>query len=177
MSPLALCLAGAAAAAAILPFTLPARVHIERSSLVSAAPEQVFATLSSSRGFDQINPFRDADPSLKVAFEGPEAGVGAGFAFAGKDGAGRQTVTALEPNRRVVMQLDLGAMGRPVQSFALEPTDGGVKVTWSLDAEFGLNPVQRVAGLFMDGMLGPVYERGLANLRRLANNPQEIAAR
>lgn len=163
-----LTIGGAALAViAVVPFLLPAKARVERSAVVAAAPEAVFPLINSSEGFNRFNPFRDRDPDLKVTYSGPKEGPGASFSWKGKEGSGTQTINSVEDGRRVAMQLDLGAMGRPVQAFTLEPAQGGTKVTWSLDADFGLNPVSRVFGLFMDGMLGPIYVQGLENLSKV----------
>jgi uncharacterized protein YndB with AHSA1/START domain len=162
-----LAIGGAAIAViAAVPFLLPAKARIERSAVVAATPQAIFPLISSSEGFNRFNPFRDRDPNLKITYSGPKEGPGASFAWTGKEGSGSQTISEVVDGRRVVMQLDLGSMGRPVQAFELEPVAGGTKVTWSLDADFGMNPVSRVFGLFMDGMLGPVYEKGLQNLSK-----------
>lgn len=152
---------------AVAPFALPGQARVERSAIVPATPGAVYAILSTSAGFDRINPFRDADPALAVTFSGPPSGVGAGFAWKGKAGAGSQTIFAVEPDSRVAMQLDLGSMGRPVQHFTLSPVAGGTQVTWALEADLGNNPVRRVFGLFMDRMLGSTYEAGLDKLSRV----------
>ncbi len=34
--------------------------------------------------------------------------------------------------------------------------------------DLGINPVLRVMGLFMDGMIGPSFELGLANIADVA---------
>lgn len=153
---------------AALPFALPGQARVERSALVPAAPGAVYALLSTSAGFDRMNPFRDADPDLSVSFSGPESGVGAAFSWQGKSGSGSQTIVEAVPDERVVMQLDLGPMGRPLQSFTLAPAPGGTQVTWTLDADLGRNPLRRVFGLFMDRMLGATYDSGLSKLARIA---------
>lgn len=163
-----LTIGGAALAViAVVPFLLPAKARVERSAVVAAAPEAVFPLINSSAGFNRFNPFRDRDPNLRISYSGPTEGQGASFSWQGREGSGSQTISSIEDGRRVVMQLDLGAMGRPVQSFTLEPAQSGTRVTWSLDADFGLNPVARVIGLFMDGMLGPIYVLGLENLSKV----------
>ena len=150
------------------PFVLPDHRTVERSAVIEAPPEVLFPLLASSQGFQTFNPYKDTDPDLDITFSGPATGVGAAFAFSGKEGRGTQTITALEDNRSVTMQIDLGAMGQPVQTFTLEPQEGGTRVVWSVESRFGMNPIGRVFGLFLDGMLGPVYERGLGNLAAVA---------
>jgi uncharacterized protein YndB with AHSA1/START domain len=168
ITTIAIVVAFALAFIAVTPFALPAKAHVARSAVIAAPAQDVYAILSTASGFDRINPFRDADPSLAVTFSGPDAGVGASFAWSGKSGSGRQTIVAAEPGSRLAMQLDLGPMGRPMQSFTLEPVAEGTRVTWAIDAELGPNPVKRVFGIFMDRMLGQTYEAGLKNLARVA---------
>ena len=139
---------------------------VTRSRVVSAPPSEVFALLKSSRGYQAFNPYCDTDPNLHITHFGPNEGVGSGFRFAGKEGKGTQTIARLVPNKEVVVDIDLGAMGQPVTTFSLTPRGDRTEVVWSTKAEFGMNPIKRVFGLFLDGMLGKVYERGLENLER-----------
>lgn len=156
------------ATVALSAFALPGRAEVERSIEIAAAPADVFAFVNSPAGFDTFNPFRADDPGLVTTYEGPAAGVGATLRWHGKQGDGAQTILASQANTRVDMALDLGAMGKPSQSFVLEPTATGTRLTWRTEAKFGPNPIARVFGLGMDGMLGPVYERGLSDLKTLA---------
>jgi uncharacterized protein YndB with AHSA1/START domain len=164
-------IAGIAAAVIVAaPFLLPSSKTVQRSGFVKASPEAVFAAVQSTSGYQIFNPYKDMDAKLKVTPFGPEAGVGAGFAFESKDGKGTSTITAVEPNKSVTFQIDLGFMGKPVQVITLTPENGGTRVNWSVTSHFGFNPMGRVFGLFMDGMLGPHYELGLKNMDRIAAN-------
>lgn len=158
--------AGAAlvAAAAILPLFLPSSVQVVRSSVIKADPGELYQLIASNEGYQTFNPYKSADPNLKIRLEGPASGVGSGFHFDGKDGKGSQFVSAVEENRSVTMAIDLGPMGKPVQKFDLEPVANGTKVIWTMDMSFGMNPIGRVMGLFMDGMVGSTFEKGLENL-------------
>lgn len=166
--PLAMAAAVGAGACALAAFALPPSARVERSIEIAAPPAAVFAIVNSPAGFDRINPFRAEDPGLKTSYEGPASGKGATLRWQGKQGEGAQTIIASEANARVDMALDLGDMGKPNQSFVLEPTAAGTRLTWRTEAQFGPNLIARAFGLFMDGMLGPVYERGLADLKTLA---------
>lgn len=160
--------AGATCAIALLPLALPAEAHVERTTVIDAEASELYALVASNEGYQRFNPYKDADPQLQIDLFGPSSGVGSGFHFDGADGTGTQTVAAVEPGRSVLMDIDLGAMGRPQQRFVFEPAPGGTRVTWQLDADLGYNPLARVAGLFMDDMMGSTFERGLANLGNAA---------
>jgi uncharacterized protein YndB with AHSA1/START domain len=160
----------ALAAVALVPFALPSSKRVERSGFVPAPPEAVYELVSTTSGFQTFNPYKDEEPDLKIKPFGPEAGIGAGFAFEGKSATGTQTITAAKTNQSVTMQIDLGSMGKPVQTFTLTPEKDGTRVVWATESAFGYNPISRVFGLFMDGYLGPSYERGLANLSKVAGS-------
>ncbi|MGR3501077.1 SRPBCC family protein [Pseudaestuariivita sp.] len=148
---------------AVASLALPRHVSIERSAVIDAAPERVIALAASNTGYQSFNPYWQLDPELKVDMFGPETGVGSGFHFASKDGAGSQTVAKVSASQ-VDFDLDLGPLGTPTQAIKAVATDAGTRVTWTMDADMGFNPVFRVMGLFMDGMVGPNFELGLENI-------------
>lgn len=146
---------------------LPSSKTVTRNKLVEADRSEVFQLLSTTQGFQLFNPYKDTDPDLQIKPFGPSDGVGAGFSFEGKEGKGTQTIVAMSENKTVKMNIDLGALGKPVQTFTLSPQGSKTLVEWSVKSDFGLNPVFRVFGLFVDGMLGPIYERGLDNMNKV----------
>lgn len=155
------------AALAVAALALPRHMSIERTAVINAAPEAVIALAASNTGYQAFNPYRDLDPNLQVEMFGPASGVGSGFSFESKDGAGQQTVASVTSDQ-VVFDLDLGPLGQPTQAISAVAVDGGAEVTWSMDMDLGMNPVFRVMGLFMDGMIGPNFELGLANIADVA---------
>ncbi len=156
--------AGVIGSLSLLSFTLPQKIHIEREAVIQAGPTTLYELASSNSGFQKFNPYKSVDPNLKIEFFGPDVGIGSGFSFDGKDGKGTQTISALESNKSVTMQIDLGAKGTPTQTFNFDKVATGTRVVWGLDADFGNNPIGRIIGLFMDKMMGETFERGLKNL-------------
>ena len=152
-------------------YVLPASKTVSRRAVIKANAAEIYQLIVSTEGFQRFNPYSDTDQDLKISAFGPDSGVGAGFLFEGKEGKGSQTVIAVEPNRQVQMEIDLGPMGKPVQTFSLNEQQDSTEVIWSTRSEFGLNPVGRVFGLFLDKMLGKTYERGLKNLAQAVVTP------
>ncbi|WP_420861343.1 SRPBCC family protein [Algirhabdus cladophorae] len=155
------------AALAVAALALPRQVNIERTAVIDAAPEAVIKLAASNTGYQSFNPYKDLDPNLSVEMFGPISGVGSGFSFESKDGAGQQTVASVTTDQ-VTFDLDLGPLGQPTQAISAVAVDGATKVTWTMDMDLGMNPVFRVMGLFMDGMIGPNFELGLANIADVA---------
>lgn len=156
-------LAGVVALIVAATLLLPRHVRVERRAVIDTAADAVLSLAASGAGYQRFNPYKTKDPDLSITLFGPESGVGSGFSFAGREGKGSQTVSAITENA-VEFDIDLGPMGSPKQTIRAEPRDGGTSVTWSMQADLGFNPIARVMGLFMDRMVGPTFERGLANL-------------
>jgi hypothetical protein len=152
---------------AIAALMLPRAVVVTRETDVPIAPADIIARVASTEGFQTFNPYLSTDPDLTITPFGPESGVGSGFRFEGKEGKGTQTVTEVTETR-VTHLIDLGAMGKPVQTIEAVPMGDGARVTWTVTSDMGYNPIFRVFGLFMDRMLGGTYERGLKNIAALA---------
>jgi hypothetical protein len=158
---------GTLAVAALATLALPRHVSIERSAVIDAAPSTVIELAASNSGYQTFNPYKDLDPNLQVELFGPASGVGSGFSFESKDGAGQQTVASVTSDQ-VNFDLDLGPLGQPTQSISAVAVGGASEVTWTMDMDLGMNPVFRVMGLFMDDVIGPNFELGLANIADVA---------
>ncbi|MEM9425175.1 MAG: SRPBCC family protein [Pseudomonadota bacterium] len=146
---------------------LPREVSVVRSAMLDADAATILALAASNEGYQVFNPYKSLDPDLQIALFGPATGIGSGFSFEGKDGTGTQTVAEVTPER-VVYAIDLGALGQPTQSIVAQSAGDQTRVTWQIDSDTGYNPVFRVFGLFMDGMVGPTVELGLDNLAEAA---------
>ncbi|WP_421981593.1 SRPBCC family protein [Roseibium sp.] len=159
-------LAGGAGVVALLgagTLLLPKNVHVERHAKIAASPETILELAASNHGYQTFNPYLTSDPALKIKPFGPDTGVGSGFHFDGKEGKGTQTVARVTETS-VRYDIDLGPMGKPVQEISAQGMPDGTKVTWTMDMDLGFNPVARVFGLFLDGMVGKSFEQGLDNL-------------
>ena len=154
------------AAIALIALLLPREVIVTRQADIEMHPDDIIARVSSTEGFQTFNPYRTTDPGLKITPFGPASGIGSGFKFEGKEGKGTQTVTAVTASC-VTHLIDLGAMGKPVQTINAKAIATGARVTWTVTSDMGYNPVFRIFGLFMDRMLGKTYEQGLNNIKAL----------
>ena len=52
--------------------------------------------------------------------------------------------------------------------YDLQAEEGGTRVTWGFDTDFGHDLVGRYFGLVLGPLIGADYEKGLANLKALA---------
>ena len=156
--------------------TRPSAYHVERKLEVAAPADLVFGVLNDLHQFAGVfvlfgSPLEQQDPNMQKTFAGPAAGVGQSFAWSGKEaGKGRMTIEESVPGRKVGMKLEFV---KPMASTAtcaltIAGTPTGSFVTWSMDGNH--NFLGKAFGLFMDmdNMLGSDIEKGLAQLKTVA---------
>jgi uncharacterized protein YndB with AHSA1/START domain len=166
-----------AAAFAAVVASRPSEFRITRSAVIAADPATVFAQVNDVRRFQDWSPWAKRDPQAKMTFEGPSAGNGAAFSWSGNRGVGHGTMTVTEsqPNERVQFRLDFLKPMKATNTaeFTFEPTAEGTRVTWSMygNSEF----MCKAIGMFMnmDKTIGGDFEKGLAELTRIAEAASE----
>ncbi len=155
-------------------YLLPRHVSVARSITINAAPEAVFPLVNSLQAGQAWSPWLSRDPEAKLVYSGPDSGIGNTLEWSSDHpnvGNGKQVITASEAPKRVETDLDFGEeMGTAKAAFVLEPAGSGTLITWSLDTDMGMSPMGRWLGLMMDGWIGADYEKGLANLKSLAES-------
>ena len=81
-------------------------------------------------------------------------------------GKGKVTILESKPNELVLNRMEFEERGEAMSHFILTAKDTtSTKLVWTFESDNGLNPISRWVGLFMDKMLGPDYEKGLANMK------------
>lgn len=166
-------------------FFLPGSAHVERSITIARPASVVFAVLNSYRRFNDWSPWAAKDPNAHYTISGPVAGVGAKQSWQGDPktvGSGSQEITESKPNESVTTALDFGDMGKARARFVLSPDGKGTRVKWTLDTEAPLAPdgklirnaIGRYMGFFMDRMVGPDYQTGLAKLKTLVETFPDV---
>jgi uncharacterized protein YndB with AHSA1/START domain len=151
-------------------FILPAQFKVQRSVEIAAPAAKVYPLIAAPAAWKDWSEWNRRDPQMKITYDGPAAGTGAGWRWeSATEGNGEMTFTQAVPEQRIDYTLRFPDMGMQLTGqFLLEPAGGGVRVTWTNEGEMDRNPVNRWVGLFMDRLVGPDFEAGLANLKALA---------
>ena len=79
--------------------------------------------------------------------------------------------TKAEANKSIEYTLSFPEMGMKSKGTWLVANDGGTLVSWSNEGDVGKNPLFRYFAAGMDKLVGPDFEKGLANLKALAEKP------
>jgi hypothetical protein len=168
LAVLAVCLAGVVTYAAV---TQPDTFRVQRALTIEAPPEKLVGILSDLRRGAEWSPYEKRDPAMKKAFSGPASGRGSKLEWDGNSdvGAGSLTVADVTPSK---ITLNL-AMTRPMNAnnvveYTFAPQGKATNMTWAMHGPMPL--VSKVICVFMDfdKMIGGDMERGLKDLKALA---------
>lgn len=156
--------------------TKPDQFRVERSAVIAATPERVFALLHNFDEWSRWSPWEGRDPSMQRTRSGPAEGVGSVYGWEGNKevGKGRMEIRAATPPSRLEIQLDFLAPfeAHNTTEFTLQPQGDGTRITWAM---YGPSPfMSKLMTVFMsmDKMVGKDFEQGLGNLAREATSGQ-----
>jgi uncharacterized protein YndB with AHSA1/START domain len=162
------------AAVLIFAATKPNIVRIQRSIVVNAPPEKIFAFIDDFHNWSRWAPQDREDSTMVRTFSGPPSGIGAisEWNSAGSAGKGRMSITESRPPTLISIKVDFVKpfQAHNVNEFTLEPAGALTKVAWTMH---GTNLyVMKVMSVFvnMDRMMGSHFETGLENLKAVAEN-------
>ncbi len=150
---------------------LPAHVHVERQTTVNAAPEAVFPLLNNPKNTEKWSPWLERDRNTALTYSGPAEGVGAKLSWRSENrevGVGNLEITESKPSSFVRVALAFEGHGEATSTYNLKAVPGGTELVWGFDTDLGWNPILRYMGLMFETWIGADYERGLANLKRVA---------
>ncbi|MEQ2006958.1 MAG: SRPBCC family protein [Limisphaerales bacterium] len=168
-------LAGVIVVFVIVVATRPTDFRVVRSATIPAAPGAVFPYVNDLKKWQEWSPWAKLDPNAKNTFEGPTAGAGAKFSWAGNNDVGVGSMTITESKSPELVRIKLSFL-KPMEGdsdvvFTLKPEAGGTLVTWAMDGKNGF--VGKAVSLFMDceKMCGDQFEQGFKNLKAVIAAP------
>ena len=169
---IALALLIAVALVAVLISIQPAQYKVTRRTTIAAPPAVIYNLVSDFHRWNDWSPWAKLDPNMKQRFVGPESGLGAAYSWQGNSdaGEGRMTISEVVPNERVVIFLEFlkPFASSSYTTFTLRPEGANTSVLWSMegDSTFASKAIQLFSS--MDKMVGPDFEKGLAQLKTVA---------
>lgn len=152
----------------------PNEFDVKRSATIAAPPVALFEQVNDHRKFAVWNPWLKLDPNVKNTYTGPATGVGSVCSWEGNSevGAGAATIIESKPGELVRQRMDWKKPmeGTSTVDFTFKAEGNQTVVTWHM---YGPNNfVGKVMCLFMnmDKMVGGQFEKGLADLKTLAES-------
>jgi uncharacterized protein YndB with AHSA1/START domain len=153
--------------------TKPDTFRIERSAVIKAPPEAIFALINDFQQWRSWSPWETRDPALKRTYSGTASGKGAVYAWEGNRnvGSGRMEIMEAAAPSKIVIKLDFikPFEGHNTAEFTLTGGVNSTVVSWVMTGPAIF--FSKVMQVFMsfDRMIGRDFETGLANLNKLAD--------
>ncbi len=154
----------------------PNTFSVERSTTINAPAETPFTYINDFHNWKLWSPWEEKDPEVNITHSGAERGVGAVYEWSGNEevGSGKQTITeSVAPHLikiDIFFKVPFEAQNEVTFGLTEDPDAGVSTVTWKIEGE--KNFLAKAFGLFfdMDAAVGPDFEKGLANLKRVAES-------
>ena len=147
----------------------PDTTHVERSMEINASKNVVYKQIADLKKMDEWGPWKKEDPNAEYTYEGEMGQVGSVSLWNGeKIGKGKQEITALESNKKIVSKLTFIEPFQAVSTGYFELSDGengGTNVTWAFDGTNDSFMQKLMASMMdMDEQIGGMFEKGLHSL-------------
>ncbi len=151
---------------------LPTDIKISRTIEIDAPVKRVFNIVNSFEEYNDWSPWYELDPNAVYETLGRPEGEGARFRWESKKpelGRGSQKIVASNPYHLVRVELQYGLQGNGYSTYDLEAKDPTTTVfSWSYESNLGDGLLARYFGFALKKRLAEDCERGLVNLKRLA---------
>jgi uncharacterized protein YndB with AHSA1/START domain len=150
----------------------PDTFAVKRVASIKAPPEKIAPLLTDFHQWASWSPWEKLDPAMKRTFTGAPAGKGAIYEWDGNKevGKGRMEIIDASTPEKTVIKLDFL---QPFEShntteFALVPQGAETQVTWNMTGPMPF--ISKIMSVFMsmDAMIGKDFEKGLANMKAVA---------
>lgn len=151
----------------------PSKMHVERSILISKSPQEIYSLINNQMKWGEWSPWNGLDSKIEEFFGGAAEGVGSYYKWSGNDlvGAGTSTIVENQQDNFVKFKWDFERpmKGTYFSEFKIaKHEENGSQVTWIMYGKKDF--LSKLVGLFMncDAMMGDDFEKGLKNLKEVA---------
>lgn len=153
---------------------LPSQYRVERSIVVAAPADKVYGLIVDPREWKRWTVWNQRDPAMQVSYSGAPTGVGAEWKWDSKtEGKGAMKFTEAVTSQHIGYALsfeDFGTTSTGKLQLTAADIGGkpGTRIIWSNEGDLGTNPLNRWFGAFANKLIGPDFDAGLVNLKKLA---------
>ncbi len=160
----------------LIAFLLPSSRTLYRSITIERPPDDIYNLVTDFHNYKKWNPWSAREPDAEDQISGEPGKVGHKWSWEGeKTGKASLEIKELEKGKSVRSDL-IFSVPRKMRSEDIWKFDridqNKTRVTWGYYGILGF-PVERYFGLYLDKMLGPDFEQGLINLKKLSESRKD----
>ncbi len=153
----------------IIGLLLPSKAVIERKITINASVEVIFKYINNLQENAKWDPWYKTDKTMKIIYGSKTEGVGATYSWTSEDsGSGTLTITESEMGKSIKTLLDFKEQGLGSGYWTFAAGENGVDVTQGFISDTGGDIMVKYFSLLLDSVVGPKFEEGLNNLKKLA---------
>jgi uncharacterized protein YndB with AHSA1/START domain len=152
-------------------FFLPGHYRVERTTVIAASPAEVYPLVSDLRAWRRWGVWFSRDPDMKISYSPATTEVGAWSQWTSKSqGDGKMTISSVRPPELFEYRMEFSDVGMvSLGGMKLTPVGADMtRVSMTMEGDLGRSPMYRWFGLFMGKLVGPDFDAGLANLKRIS---------
>jgi hypothetical protein len=155
----------------VVGFFLPGHYRVERKTVIAASPAVIYPLVGDLKAWKKWGVWFARDPDMKISYSPATNEVGAWSEWTSKSqGDGKMTISSTHPSDLFQYQMEFKDVGMvSLGGMTMTPIDTTMtQVSMTMEGDLRRNPMYRWFGLFMDKLVGPDFESGLANLKRIS---------
>jgi hypothetical protein len=157
----------------VVALTKPNEFRVQRTARINAPAERIASHIADFNQWVKWSPYDSLDPDMKKTMTGAAAGKGAIYEWEGNSKAGKGRMEILDSSTDhigIQLRFEKPFRAQNITEFSLAPNGAATDVTWSMH---GPRPfASKLMGVFvnMDNFVGRDFERGLQNLKSVAEH-------
>lgn len=154
----------------IISFLLPKTYKVERTTYIKSDKNLIYDLVSNFQKWTVWVPWtKEMDSTAVFEIDGQEGQVGTIWRWNGEIlGEGSMTSTGYTKGQKLMYDLSFQKGKYQSKGEIIIEEGDSCKVSWIDQGDLGYNPISRYFGLFMEKMMGPDFEKGLAKLKKVA---------
>lgn len=133
----------------IVGFMQPHTTTLSREKMIKAPPEAVFAEVNDLHRWPAWSWWIKNDPTMKITFGEPAAGLNASYAWTSDDGDGTLNIIESDPGKSLKTAIHFSDFGTAYGTYTFAPAGDSTRMTMEFSFENGMNPLIRLMSAFM----------------------------
>jgi effector-binding domain-containing protein/carbon monoxide dehydrogenase subunit G len=153
---------------------------ITQTRVIDAPTSVIYDQIEDFKHWGNWSPWLE-DVEIETTMGTQTQGVDATYSFIDSYGNGKMTITGLEPDKSIIMDMfyDNGMTSSNSEVImTLELVEDGTLITWNIKGEQGLvdKAMGAVFGFNMEDEIAPKYKKGLKNLEKIVIKNMNVSS-
>ncbi|PWJ43284.1 SRPBCC family protein [Sediminitomix flava] len=168
-----------AAVVVLVGYIFPQKVHVEVAHTFKADKTLVYDQIHDFKNWNNWSPWYQIDPNAKYEFSDRSIGAGAWMKWESDNkniGNGQIDIIEESLGHDLVFEISMPEFDTKDRGeFILHEDAEGITVVWSMESDFGMNPIRRIIGSMMvEPQLEKSFTDGLNNIESYLENQRAI---